>query len=85
MWLLRAKLLASFVEESPASRREIWNYALASSMAPEVIVGQMWDQSADCWSLGVLVCKSKDDMLMSEVCRAFHDSFHIICRYWDRE
>jgi|SRR5579859_7437995 len=57
-------MLASFFEESPASRREIWDYALPSSMAPEVIVGQMWDQSADIWCLGVLVCTIQDDMLM---------------------
>lgn len=33
-------------------------------MAPEVILTQKWDQSADIWSLGVLVCTIKDDMLM---------------------
>jgi serine/threonine protein kinase len=33
-------------------------------MAPEVIDTQKWDQSADIWSLGVLVCTIKDSMLM---------------------
>jgi serine/threonine protein kinase len=32
-------------------------------MAPEVIIRQRWDQSADIWSLGVLVC-TEDVMLM---------------------
>ena len=73
-------LLASFFEESSANWREIWDYVLASSMAPEVILDQMWDQSADIWSLGVLVFTIKDDMLM-EIAELFMTPFTLcICR-----
>ena len=43
-------------------------------MAPEVILDQMWDQSADIWLLGVLVFTIKDDMLM-EIAELFMTPF----------